>query len=84
MAGSDYTTLLMALTFNAATTSHTVTIMTTADTIVETDEMLNLSLTSGDSAVDLTVVSTATLTINDQSSMYIVKSIVLKHQLGKV
>ena len=66
MAGSDYTTLSMDLTFNAATTSHTVTIMTTADTVVETDEMLNISLISDDIELGLTA-HAATILVVDQS-----------------
>ena len=69
MAGSDYTSLSMNLTFNATTTSHDVTVMTTTDNVVEENEEFTLSLTSDDVEFGL-IAPTATVTIEDQSSTY--------------
>ena len=66
VAGSDYTSLSMSLTFNATTTSHDVTVMTTTDNVVEENEEFTLSLTSEFGLID----PTATVTIEDQSSTY--------------
>ena len=60
----------MDLTFSAGTTSQTVMIMTSTDSIVETQEMFTLSLTSTDSAVMPQSVS-RTVSINDTTSEYI-------------
>ena len=69
MAGSDYTSLSMNLTFSATTTSHDVTVMTTLDNVVEENEVFTLSLTSDDVEFGL-IDPTATVTIEDQSSTY--------------
>ena len=69
MAGSDYTSLSMNLTFNATTTSHDVTVMTTTDNVVEENEEFTLSLTSDDVEFGL-IDPTAIVTIEDQSSTY--------------
>ena len=67
VADSDYTSLTMNLTFNATTTSHDVTVMTTSDNVVEEDEVFTLALTSAD--IDFGLIDpTATVTIDDQSS----------------
>ena len=70
MAGSDYISLSMNLTFNATTTSHDVTVMTTPlDDVVKENEVFTLSLTSDDVEFGL-IAPTATVTIEDQSSTY--------------
>ena len=60
----------MDLTFSAGTTSQTVMIMTSTDSIVEDLETFTLSLTSTDSAVMPQSVST-TVSITDMTSEYI-------------
>ena len=60
----------MDLTISAGTTSQTVTIMTSTDSRVETQETFTLSLTSTDSAVMPQSVST-TVSITDMTSEYI-------------
>ena len=70
MAGNDYTSESVELTFSAGTTSQTVMIMTSTDSIVETQETFTLSLTSTDSAVMPQSVST-TVSITDMTSEYI-------------
>ena len=69
VAGNDYTSLTMNLTFNAITTSHDVTVMTTPDNVVEEYEVFTLSLTSAGVEFGL-IDPTATVTIEDQSSTY--------------
>ena len=69
-AGSDYMSVSVDLTFSAITTSHTVMIVTTTDSIVENEETFTLFLTSNDSAVMPQSVS-RTVSINDTTSEYI-------------
>ena len=70
VAGSDYTSVSMDLTFNATTTNQTVMIMTSTDSRVEDEEMFTLSLTTTDSAVMSQSVST-NVSITDMTSEYI-------------
>ena len=70
VAGSDYTSLTMDLTFSDTTSSHNVMIMTSTDGRVEDPETFTLSLTSTDPAVMPQSVS-RTLSINDITSEYI-------------
>ena len=66
-ASSDYTTVSMNLTFNSSTTTRTVMIPITGDTVVEevTESFtVSLSYTAGDSAVMLSPPSTI-VTIQD-------------------
>ena len=69
VAGSDYASVSVDRTFSATTTSQTVMIMTTSDSIVEILETFTLSLTSTDSAVMPQPVST-TVSITDMTSEY--------------
>ena len=69
VAGSDYTSVSVDLTFSATTTSQTVTIVTSTDSIVEDEETFTLSLTSTDPAVMPQPVST-TVSITDMTSEY--------------
>ena len=69
-AGNDYTSVSVDLTFSAGTTSQTVMIITSTDSIVENVETFTLSLTSTDSAVMPQSVST-TVSITDMTSEYI-------------
>ena len=66
VGGSDYTSLSMDLTFNSVTTSRTVTVAASPDTVIEAMETFTLVLTSDD-AVDV-MPQSATVTITDQSS----------------
>ena len=68
-ASSDYTTVSMDLTFNAGTTTRTVMIPITGDTVVESTESFTVSLTTGDSAVMLSP-STTTVTIQNDDSKF--------------
>ena len=69
-AGSDYMSKTVDLTFSAGTTSHTVMIMTSTDSVVEDMETFTLSLTSTDPAV-MPQSSTSTVTIIDTTGEYI-------------
>ena len=69
-AGSDYMSKTMDLTISAGTTSQTVMIMTSTDSIVENVETFTLSLTYTDSAVMPQSVS-MTVSITDMTSEYI-------------
>ena len=68
-ASSDYTTVSMDLTFNAGSTNQTVMISITGDTVVESTESFTVSLTTGDSAVNLNP-SITTVTIQDDDSKF--------------
>ena len=59
------------ITFNSGSTSQTVTVMAEGDNVIEDDEMFTLSLTSTDSAIDMLMPQSATVTITDQTSKYI-------------
>ena len=70
-AGNDYTSETVDLTFSATTTSQTVMIMTTPDSIVENEEMFTLSLTTDDPAVTVpTATVTVSITDNTSECMY--------------
>ena len=66
-APSDYTTVTMDLTFNSATTTKTVMIPIVGDNVVESTKSFTVSLTSVDSAVNLSP-PTTTVTIQDDDS----------------
>ena len=68
-AGNDYTSETVDLTFSAGTTSQTVMIITSTDSIVEDEETFTLSLTFTDPAVMPQSVST-TVSITDMTSEY--------------
>ena len=68
-ATNDYTTVSMDLTFNAGNTSQTVMIPITGDTVVEGTESFTVTLTTGDSAINLSPPST-TVTIQDNDSEF--------------
>ena len=65
----DYTSLSMVLIFNSGTTSQTVTVATSTDTVIETMETFTLAL-ENDDAVNV-MPQSATVTITDQTSKYI-------------
>jgi hypothetical protein len=69
-AGSDYTSETVDLTFSATTTSQTVMIMASNDSIVETQEMFTLSVTTTNSAVMPQSVS-ITVSITDMTKVMI-------------
>ena len=71
LGDTDYTSLSMDLTFNSATTSQMVTVNILPDTVIEDEEMFTLSLTSTDTAIDILMPQSATVTIIDQTSKYI-------------
>ena len=64
---SDYTTVSMELTFNSGDTTQTVMIPIVGDNVVESTESFSVSLTTGDSAVNLNP-QTTTVTIQDDDS----------------
>ena len=66
--GIDYTSLSMDLTFNNVTTSRTVSVTTSNDTVIEDEETFTLALTENDDAVDMLMPQSATVTITDQTS----------------
>ena len=57
--------------FNSGSTSQTVTVMAEGDNVIEDDETFTLSLTSTDTAIDMLMLQSATVTITDQTSKYI-------------
>ena len=59
----------MELTFNSGDTNQTVTIPIVGDNVVESTESFSVSLTTGDSAVNLSP-STTTVTIQDDDSKF--------------
>ena len=63
----DYAPVSRSLTFNAAVTTQMVEVSIIDDHIVEQSEVINLTLTSNDSAVILNP-STSTITIEDVDS----------------
>ena len=68
-APSDYTSVTMELTFNAGNTNQTVMIPIVGDNVVENTESFIVSLTTGDSAVNLNP-QTTTVTIQDDDSKH--------------
>ena len=68
-APSDYTSVFLELTFNSGDTTHTVMIPIIGDTTVEDIESFVVSLTAGDSGVNLNP-STTTVTIQDDDSKH--------------
>ena len=70
VAGSDYTSETVDLTFSPTTLSQTVMIVISTDNRVEDEEMFTLSLTSTDPAVMPQSVS-RTVSITDMTSEYI-------------
>src|SRR5262249_18977841 len=68
-AGSDYTAVTSSVFFNSGETTKTVTIPITDDSLVETNETINLALTNPTNGATLGGPNTAVLTIvdNDQS-----------------
>ena len=59
------------VTFNSGSTSQTVTVMADDDNMIEDDETFTLSLTSTDTAIAMLMPQSATVTITDQTSKYI-------------
>ena len=72
---SDYTADPTMVTFNSGDTSQTVTVTAMGDNMIENDEMFTLSLTSADTAIDMLSPQSATVTITDQTSKYILLSV---------
>ena len=71
VAGNDYTSVSEDRTFSATTTSQTVMIMASNDSIVENEEMFTLSLTTDDPAVTVpTATVTVSITDNTSECMY--------------
>ena len=69
---SDYiATPTTVVTFSSGSTSRTVTVMAEGDNVIEDDETFTLSLTSTDTAIDMLMPQSATVTITDQTSKYI-------------
>ena len=68
-ASSDYTSVSMNLTFNNGNTNQTVMIPIIGDNVVESTESFTVSLTTGDSAVNLSP-QTTTVTIQDDDSKH--------------
>ena len=66
-APSDYISVTMDLTFNADNTNRTVMIPIIGDNEVEGTESFTVSLTTGDSAINLSP-QTTTVTIQDDDS----------------
>ena len=66
---SDYTSVSMELTFNSGTTTETVMIPIVGDDVVESTESFTVSLTTGDSAVNLSP-QTTTVTIQNDDSKF--------------
>ena len=64
---TDYTSVTMVLTFNADNTNRTVMIPIVGDNVVEGTESFTVSLTTGDSAINLSP-QTTTVTIQDDDS----------------
>ena len=58
------------VTFSSGSTSRTVTVMAEGDNVIENDEMFTLSLNSTDTAIDMLMPQSATVTITDQTSKY--------------
>ncbi|MCX6048179.1 MAG: hypothetical protein NT075_24020 [Chloroflexi bacterium] len=67
IAGSDYTATSGTLTFNPGETSKTFTVPITQDTVIESNETVNLTLNSPSNAT-LGTPTTATLTIVDDDT----------------
>ena len=65
---TDYAPVTIVLTFSADNTNQTVMISIVGDNEVEGTESFTVSLTTGDSAVNLSP-QTATVTIQDDDSM---------------
>ena len=68
VGGNDYTSLSMDLTFNNVTTSRTVTVAASPDTVIEDEETFTLALTENGDAMNMLMPQSATVTITDQSS----------------
>ena len=66
----DYRPVYRSLTFNATVTTQAVEVPIIDDHIVEQSEIINLTLTSNDSAVILNP-STSTITIEDRDSKFL-------------
>ena len=64
---TDYTSVTIVLTFNADNTNRTVMIPIVGDNVVEGTESFTVSLTTGDSAINLSP-QTTTVTIQDDDS----------------
>ncbi|HEV8327843.1 MAG TPA: Calx-beta domain-containing protein, partial [Nitrospiraceae bacterium] len=64
-AGSDYTAASGTLTFENGVTSQTFTVSITNDSVHESNETINLTLSSAGSGGNLGTPTTAVLTIND-------------------
>jgi Ca2+-binding RTX toxin-like protein len=64
-AGSDYTAASGTLTFGNGVTSQTFTVSITNDSVHESNETINLTLSSAGSGGNLGTPTTAVLTIND-------------------
>ena len=71
VGGSDYTHSTTMVTFSSGSTSRTVTVVAEGDNVIEDEEMFTLSLTSTDTAIDMLMLQSATVTITDQTSKYI-------------
>ena len=66
-AGMEYTTVITTLTFSVSTPTQVVTIPILDDGICESSKSFNVTLTTSDPAVTLSI-QTATVTISDNDS----------------
>ena len=71
MAGTDYTSVSVTLTFSTAPSTMPVTFMATGDQAVENDETFSLSL-SVTATDNVSPDTTATVTIQDNTGMSLI------------